>query len=366
MTFIISVSIDTCKTTAYRSIRRIDGILLVFAVGLTLLVVHLYHILSDPIVPRRFAFGIAVPLALAVGVLIGGGYLWERQLASEMALRAGGWCLAGATAFGVGAGLTVLYERTYGVYLVDTAFVIANSATGGAALGLLVGIYEVQQREARQQATRRSQQLTVLNRVLRHDIRTTAALIHGEVESINNTETTKRIQEQTDALVELGDRARRIEDLLRDDGTELDHIDLVPVIETVCAQVRQNHPSAEITLSLPETLPVRASPLIEAALRNLIENAVEHTDKTVPRVTVEGMSGSPVTVQIADNGPGIPETELAVLERGYETQLEHTSGLGLWISNWIVEYSGGEIDFETNHTSGTIVTLTLDRPVGIS
>ncbi len=151
---------------------------------MSVLGIHLYHLVSDPLLPRRFAFGIAVPLLLAVVVLVGGGYLWERDHPSGSVLRAGGWCLTGAAAFALGGGLVVLYERTYGVYLVDTLFVIANSASGGAAIGLLVGIYEARRRAARRRADRRSQQLTVLNRVLRHDIRTTATLIQGATETI--------------------------------------------------------------------------------------------------------------------------------------------------------------------------------------
>jgi len=68
-----------------------------------------------------------------------------------------------------------------------------------------------------------------------------------------------------------------------------------------------------------------------------------------------------VTITVADDGPGIPEKERAVLAQGRETPFDHTSGLGLWLVTWIVGDSGGEIDFETDDQWGSIVRLTLTR-----
>jgi PAS domain S-box-containing protein len=47
--------------------------------------------------------------------------------------------------------------------------------------------------------------------------------------------------------------------------------------------------------------------------------------------------------------------ELAVLETGEETALEHGSGLGLWLVEWGVASLGGEVDFVTNENGTTAV-----------
>lgn len=65
---------------------------------------------------------------------------------------------------------------------------------------------------------------------------------------------------------------------------------------------------------------------------------------------------------MADNGPGIPECELGVLERGYETPLEHTSGLGLWLVNLIVRESDGDLLYAENDPRGSKITIRLQRP----
>jgi len=66
-----------------------------------------------------------------------------------------------------------------------------------------------------------------------------------------------------------------------------------------------------------------------------------------------------VTVSVADNGPGVPDGQYAVLERGEETTLAHANGLGLWIVYWIVRRAGGELSVSDGDDTGTTVTMRL-------
>jgi signal transduction histidine kinase len=61
---------------------------------------------------------------------------------------------------------------------------------------------------------------------------------------------------------------------------------------------------------------------------------------------------------VADDGPGIPEQELAAIRKGTELPLEHGSGLGLWMVHWIVTRHDGTIDIAVSET-GTTVSITL-------
>lgn len=90
---------------------------------------------------------------------------------------------------------------------------------------------------------------------------------------------------------------------------------------------------------------------------NLIENAVEHTDGPATIDITARKDGETATITITDDGPGIDPSELAVLEAGTETALEHGSGLGLWIIKWGVDIADGTIDFTT--TDGTTATITV-------
>jgi signal transduction histidine kinase len=97
------------------------------------------------------------------------------------------------------------------------------------------------------------------------------------------------------------------------------------------------------------------------AVEDLVENAIVHAHHAEPvvRVTVEPTDDA-VAFAVADDGPGIPDQELAVLDTGGETELQHGSGAGLWVVTWIVERSGGELSFETS-SEGTTVTIRLPR-----
>ena len=68
-----------------------------------------------------------------------------------------------------------------------------------------------------------------------------------------------------------------------------------------------------------------------------------------PTVTVQvRREDGDVVVWVMDDGPSIPPHERAVVTGDREpTQSDHGSGLGLWITRWVVEGYGGTVAFET-------------------
>mgnify|MGYP002760278527 FL=1 len=62
-------------------------------------------------------------------------------------------------------------------------------------------------------------------------------------------------------------------------------------------------------------------------------------------------------MRITDDGPGIPNAELATLRSGTETDLRHGRGLGLWQLRWGVDELNGTLAFDTD--DGTTVEITV-------
>lgn len=227
------------------------------------------------------------------------------------------------------------------------------------------------------------QRLEVINRLLRHNLRNDMNKISGWAEVARDADEEearsilRQIQAVADDVADMSRKAKRIEATLEARSGDLVAVDAADVAASVVADLRERWPDADVELTAPETAPVRAPTpeLLGVALRNVVENAIEHADRSPARVdvtvrtepgpeTVEAEPGSGhgwTIVEVADDGPGIPAMERDTLLTGEETALQHGSGLGLWLVNWITETSGGEIDFDENEPRGSVVRIRL-RP----
>jgi PAS domain S-box-containing protein len=215
---------------------------------------------------------------------------------------------------------------------------------------------------------RRDRRLQVLNRVLRHDLRNAMNVILGYVDLLGTSpNATERaagvIERRAEEMVSLSEKARTIEEALGvGETTDAEVTDLVPLLRRRLAAATTETPSLTVMTTFPDRAlaRVREPELFEAAIDNVVENAVEHAEGGDPHLDVTVEVDGVVTVRFADDGPGIPEEELSVLASDRETQLEHLSGLGLWLVNWVVENTDGEATFETTE-GGSVVTLRLPR-----
>jgi PAS domain S-box-containing protein len=206
----------------------------------------------------------------------------------------------------------------------------------------------------------RIQQLDVLNRVLRHNLRNEMNVVHGYATKLDSDdrEAVDRIKQKAMRMVDLGDKAREIDRIL-DDGVAGDPIEVDSIVEVEVDRARERFP--DVTFSVDDAaVAARVSRTLGPVLRNLLENAAQHNDAADPTVEVTVTSDDrSVSVAVADDGPGIPEQERSVLRTREETPLEHSSGLGLWLVNWGVQTMGGSITVECPDDGGSVVTVEL-------
>ncbi len=215
---------------------------------------------------------------------------------------------------------------------------------------------------------RHRQRLEVMNRILRHDLRNQMNILLAHVEELNSNpetvqEKTKLLLEKGKDIISLSDRARELEQTLVDRKSSTEQINLTELLNTQVAILKEDYPNATITVHADDSVLVSATPLLDSAFDNLLINAIEHNDSPNPEIHVHINNPSEnadfAEIQISDNGPGLPDREQQVLERGRETPLDHSSGLGLWIVHWLITESGGSIQFDDNEPKGTIVTVKL-------
>ncbi|MFB6297129.1 MAG: sensor histidine kinase [Salinirussus sp.] len=207
---------------------------------------------------------------------------------------------------------------------------------------------------------RRQQRIQVLNRVLRHNLRNDISAATGYVDAIADggtgvEEYRVRVQSILHDLVEIGNKAREIEEVLSSDPLADTPFGLQVVIEDAVAAVEADHGDIDAEVDVPATALLVNPAVLEPILDEVIDNAVEHADASTVRITYDPER---TTLTVADDGPGIPDHEVDVLESARETALQHGSGLGLWLIKWGTELFGGSVAFETDG-SGTQVRIRL-------
>jgi len=164
---------------------------------------------------------------------------------------------------------------------------------------------------------------------------------------------------------------------------------LRPLVDQTLVLVGRGGGGASVSLDVPEDLRVDADPQrLQQVLVNLIGNAldaggpevritlsariVDAASFQMPEHSVCGRSGAPVPmgapsgqrlvlITVADSGPGIaPEVLPRVFDPFFTTKdVGHGSGLGLYVSQEIVDQHGGCIGVSSRPGAGATFTIAL-------
>ncbi|MGQ3331074.1 PAS domain S-box protein [Halorubrum sp. FL23] len=216
-----------------------------------------------------------------------------------------------------------------------------------------------------------NEELEMLNRVVRHDIRNGMAVMLGWGELLEDhvddagAEHLEKILTSGEHIVELTEIARDyVETLTSDEEVDIKPMGLRQVLTTEIALRREAHADAEISIDEPiPDVDVRANEMLSSVFRNLLNNAVQHNDKDTPIVEVTAEErDDDVYMEVADNGPGIPEDQREQIFGKGERSLESSgTGIGLYLVQTLVDQYGGEVQVEDNEPEGAVFTVTLPK-----
>ena len=254
---------------------------------------------------------------------------------------------------------TTVYTDVRGVPIYDGS-VSPDERTPADIVGIQLMIRDATERRQREGL------ISVINRVLRHNLRNKMTVITGYAEMLeeeldgDRAAKATQISDTAERLLDLSESARRIEEN-RELSPELEPVDLVPVVDRLVSQTRMRYPDASATVDAPDTVVAETDERIETALWEVLDNAAKHSGDS-PSLKIDvTVTDLQVEIAVKDDGPGLPETERKVLESNTETQLVHGQGLGLWLVDWIVTSLDGEVD-ATPSPEGTTVAIYLPRP----
>ena len=148
----------------------------------------------------------------------------------------------------------------------------------------------------------------------------------------------------------------------------LERTDLSALLAAVAEEYEDMGEPVELGATQRVALPLRAT-WLRRALRNLIENAIRYGGGARVSLTREGHWA---VVRIEDDGPGIPEGEIAAMmepfARGDASRNRGTggAGLGLTLARAIAEQHGGTVTLRNRHEGGKLAGLVaeLRLPLG--
>jgi len=218
--------------------------------------------------------------------------------------------------------------------------------------------------EQRKQEMRMLKQ--VFSRVFRHNIRNELTVALGHMDVVSDRAEDETTQERletaiaaTERLMGHAEKTREIERIV-DENPEQTVKSLQALVSEALESVQQEPTDIHVDV---DEIQVAVIEGFQTAIVNAVENAAEHNDPP-PRIRIHSVVGEgTVSLIVDDDGDGIPPNETAFLTNGAETVLNHSSGVGLWVMNWYVQRSGGQLAV-TNTGNGTRVEMTLPRTGG--
>jgi two-component system phosphate regulon sensor histidine kinase PhoR len=190
-----------------------------------------------------------------------------------------------------------------------------------------------------------------------HELRTPLARLLALLDSASlPSADTKALLEQ--AKQEVESMAELVDDVLFLSELEtgravvgLGDVPVAPIVRDVVEAMRasaERHAQEIVTLVAEDVVVAVRPRILRVLLENLVTNAIRYAGDGA-RCTVSARNeGDAVLLSVADNGPGVPNDELARLFerffRGDRARTTRGTGLGLAIVKHVVAQAGGEVE----------------------
>lgn len=203
-----------------------------------------------------------------------------------------------------------------------------------------------------------------------HDLRSPLARLREHLElSRRHLSAPDQVQMVDEALVQVDQALDIFGALLRiaelEGGTRRSHFDIVPFSNLLGTLVDAYEPAfsaAGITLTaeIPAGLTLQGDKdLLQQMIANLFDNIIVHADGAHITNVRAAQMGKRVTVEIADDGVGIPSSQRARVFQRF-ARLDHSRhlpghGLGLSLAAAIAVLHGGSVDLQDNHPGLKII-----------
>lgn len=250
-------------------------------------------------------------------------------------------------------------------------------ALGAAALLYLTLFWIVQrgavQIERQQQQLARLQSFAMIGQLasaIAHSLRNPMAAIRSTAELWRSELPADRTDVADDVIREVDRMDGYVRDLLsyaRPELSDMRAFDPMAIVDLAVAKRKGALQRNRIAVQRADRREHRSTSLIdpvlfEHAVTSIVDNAIEAmSDGGTLDITIcEQSKGRQVSIEIADNGPGIPADLLYRISASYFTTKSRGLGLGLALARGVIERWNGSLSISSSVSSGTSVTITLE------
>ncbi len=211
-----------------------------------------------------------------------------------------------------------------------------------------------------------------------HDLRTPLSSIIGSTSSLLEYSDNIQEKDRIDLLQTVLEEAERLNryiqnllDMTRLGGGTLtpkrDWVDISDIISAATERLHKDLAPYKVQLDLPDSIPLLyvQGVLIEQALVNVLDNAARFSPPDATITIQLKTANETVTIDVCDEGPGIPEAERERVFDMFYTATRgdrHNSGtgLGLAICRGLISAHGGQVSaHEGRNGKGTCIRLSL-------
>jgi signal transduction histidine kinase len=311
---------------------------------------------------RAIGVGVGPVVAGAMSVALSTAVVYAALRLRESGRSAlEGWLVVGC---GVGGGLltgaaygaTLVVRYAEGRPLVEPLFPLIVVGTIGVLAGVVIGEEYVSTRRLTERARESRDAMAFTNSLLRHDVRNALQIVDGHASVLADhedgavRESAETIAGQAESLERIVTEVESVVTVLTDDAGG-EPVDVSGVVADAVESTVADRADVSFDTDLGGEWPVEGGEALYPVFSNLLGNAVEHAEDGGVYLRVTGRrEGDSAVVRVADDGPGIPESERdRVFERGVSTD---GGGHGLYVAETVVERLGGDIYVEESDLGG--------------
>ena len=207
-----------------------------------------------------------------------------------------------------------------------------------------------------------------LHSLLRHDVRNKLQIIQGYNELLEDfdlpEEAERYITKGKKGMKEAAEIIEKVRHLREAQEEEILEVRIDTAINEAIDQAKPTAEEKEIEIEADcpgKGCKVLGGSLLDRVFSNIIENAIQHSGGN--KIQIHGERGEEeIVCIIEDDGKGIPDEDKdKIFEKGYTTDKERGTGLGLFLVKTLLDIYEGSIEVKDSDLGGTRFDVRLKK-----